>query len=227
MANGLNVVEGYLKTGIIPQSVLSDFQEILANADFKVPPGYKLEIGGESQKRNEAVGQLIASVGIIAVLLITVLVVSFNSFTTTFLILINAIQAAMLGLLSVYLGGFPFGFTVIIGLLGLMGLAINAAIVILSELRATNAGTDQDKIIAAVMNSSRHITSTTITTVGGFMPLILAGGGFWPPFAVSIAGGTALTTILSFYFVPVAYKLLIAKKCKLAFTPKSSEIPAS
>jgi len=218
----VNVVEGYLKTGIIPQSVLSDFQEVLANSDFKLPPGYTLEIGGESQKRNEAVGQLIASVGIIAVLLITVLVVSFNSFTTTFLILINAVQAAMLGLLSVFLGGFPFGFTVIIGLLGLMGLAINAAIVILSELRATQAGSDHDKIIAAVMNSSRHITSTTITTVGGFMPLILAGGGFWPPFAVSIAGGTALTTILSFYFVPVAYKLLTARKCKVSNMPTST-----
>jgi len=223
----VNVVEGYLKTGIIPQSVLSDFQNILANSDFKLPPGYTLEIGGESQKRNEAVGQLIASVGIIAVLLLTVLVVSFNSFTTTFLIIINAIQAAMLGLLSVYLGGFPFGFTVIIGLLGLMGLAINAAIVILSELRATNAGTDQDKIIAAVMTSSRHITSTTITTVGGFMPLILAGGGFWPPFAVSIAGGTALTTILSFYFVPVAFKLMMGRKTKTDMDAKAEIIPAN
>ena len=223
----VNVIEGYLKTDIIPQAVLSDFQDILANSDFKLPPGYSLEIGGESQKRNEAVGQLIASVGIIAVLLITVLVVSFNSFTTTFLILINAIQAAMLGLLSVYLGGYPFGFTVIIGLLGLMGLAINAAIVILSELGATKAGTDSDKIIAAVMTSSRHITSTTITTVGGFMPLILAGGGFWPPFAVAIAGGTALTTILSFYFIPVAYKLLIGKKCRFVTSTKSSAIPVN
>ncbi|WP_281182268.1 hypothetical protein [Vibrio sonorensis] len=58
------------------------------------------------------------------------------------------------------------------------------------------------------MSCTRHITSTTITTIGGFMPLILAGGGFWPPFAVAIAGGTALTTILSFYFVPAAFKLL-------------------
>ena len=133
----------------------------------------------------------------------------------------------MLGLLSVYLGGYPFGFTVIIGLLGLMGLAINAAIVILSELGATKAGTDSDKIIAAVMTSSRHITSTTITTVGGFMPLILAGGGFWPPFAVAIAGGTALTTILSFYFIPVANKLLIGKKCRFVTSTKSSAIPVN
>jgi multidrug efflux pump subunit AcrB len=41
--------------------------------------------------------------------------------------------------------------------------------------------------------------------VGGFLPLILAGGGFWPPFAIAIAGGTVLTTLLSFLFVPAAF----------------------
>jgi hypothetical protein len=40
------------------------------------------------------------------------------------------------------------------------------------------------------------------------MPLILAGGGFWPPFAVAIAGGTLLTTLLSFYFVPSCFLLM-------------------
>jgi hypothetical protein len=46
------------------------------------------------------------------------------------------------------------------------------------------------------MASSGHIVSTTITTVGGFLPLILAGGGFWPPFAMAVAGGVALSTIV-------------------------------
>ena len=179
-------------------------------------------MGGESAKRNEAVGKLLAQVGIILVLLITVLVLSFNSFTTTALILINALQAVMLGLLSVFIGGYPFGFTVIIGLLGLMGLAINAAIVILSELNAMQAKSDKTKITDAVMTCSRHISSTTITTVGGFLPLILAGGGFWPPFAVAIAGGTVLTTLLSFYFVPVAYFLLAKRQNNLRLTSSSS-----
>ena len=204
----VNVIEAYLVTGVLPQTVLNDINATLESAQFVLPHGYRLEIGGESQKRNEAVSKLLGQVGIIAVLLITVLVISFNSFTTTALILINALQAVMLGLLSVFIGGYPFGFTVIIGLLGLMGLAINAAIVILSELGATQAHADQHKIVAAVMTCSRHISSTTITTVGGFLPLILAGGGFWPPFAVAIAGGTVLTTLLSFYFVPVAYLML-------------------
>lgn len=218
----VNVIEAYLITGVLPQTVLNDVSATLAASDFVLPHGYRLEIGGESQKRNEAVSKLLGQVGIIVVLLITVLVISFNSFTTTGLILINALQAVMLGLLSVFIGGYPFGFTVIIGLLGLMGLAINAAIVILSELDASNASTDKTKIVAAVMTCSRHISSTTITTVGGFLPLILAGGGFWPPFAVAIAGGTVLTTLLSFYFVPAAYLLLAERKRGRKVSPSYS-----
>ncbi|MGI9479181.1 MAG: hypothetical protein ACR2PI_20935, partial [Hyphomicrobiaceae bacterium] len=41
-----------------------------------------------------------------------------------------------------------------------------------------------------------------------FLPLILAGGGFWPPFAMAIGGGVLLSTVVSFYFVPPAFALL-------------------
>lgn len=46
------------------------------------------------------------------------------------------------------------------------------------------------------------------------MPLIIAGGGFWPPFAVAIVGGTVLTTLISFYFVPVVYHLMTRNQRK-------------
>ena len=52
------------------------------------------------------------------------------------------------------------------------------------------------------MDSSRHIISTTLTTFGGFLPLILEGSQFWPPFAMAIAGGVLLSTIISFFLVP-------------------------
>ena len=203
----VNVIEGFLEAGVLPQKVLNEIQPQLINAQALLPEGYRIEVGGESQQRDEAVGRLLGKIGIIVVLLISVLVLTFNSFTTTVVILVTAIQSALLGLLSVYIAGYPFGFTVIIALLGLMGLAINAAIVILSELKANGAGKDNHKVVDSVMTCGRHISSTTITTVGGFMPLILAGGGFWPPFAVAIAGGTVLTTILSFFFVPAIYKV--------------------
>ena len=206
----VNVIEGFLGFGVLPGSALQTYKQALDEAGFKLPAGYRLEIGGEASERDRAVGNLMANVGIIVVLLIAVVVLSFNSFRISGLIFATALQAAGLGLLTVWLFGYPFGFTVIIALLGLMGLAINAAIVILAELKAdpNAARGDIHAITQAVQSCTRHISSTTITTIGGFMPLILAGGGFWPPFAVAIAGGTLLTTLLSFYFVPACFLLM-------------------
>jgi len=210
----VNVIEGYIRAGVLPSTVVKRLQLQLEQQQFSLPAGYRLEFGGEAAKRNNAIGNLMASIGVIMTLLITIIVLLFNSFRLGGLILLSAFQSIGLGLLSVYLFNYPFGFTVIIGLLGLMGLAINAAIVIVAELKTNPqamAG-DSDAIIDAVLSCTRHISSTTITTVGGFLPLILAGGGFWPPFAVAIAGGTVLTTLLSFYFVPAAFKLLMRNK---------------
>ena len=58
-----------------------------------------------------------------------------------------------------------------------------------------------------VMDSSRHIVSTTITTFGGFLPLILEGSQFWPPFAMAIAGGVLLSTVVSFFYIPPMFML--------------------
>jgi multidrug efflux pump subunit AcrB len=210
----VNVIEAYIRAGILPQTVLQRFQDNLQAAGFALPAGYRIEFGGESAGRNDAIGNLLANIGVIVTLLVVVVVLSFNSFRLSGIIFAVAAQSAGLGFLSIYLFGYPFGFTVIVGLLGLMGLAINAAIVILAELKADEraAAGDSDAILAGVMNSSRHIASTTITTVGGFMPLMLEGGGFWPPFAVAIAGGTVLTTLLSFYFVPALFRLLAQRR---------------
>lgn len=203
----VNVIEGYIQAGVLPSVVLADVKKNIAAENYQLPAGYKIEIGGESSKRNDAVGKLLASVGIIFTLLITVVVLSFNSFRLGGIIFFSAFQSVGLGLLTVYIFGYPFGFTVIIALLGLMGLAINAAIVIIAELKgdAQAVQGNPNAIIKGVQSCTRHIASTTITTVGGFLPLILAGGGFWPPFAIAIAGGTVLTTLLSFLFVPAAF----------------------
>uniref|UniRef100_UPI0025D009BA efflux RND transporter permease subunit n=1 Tax=Roseobacter sp. TaxID=1907202 RepID=UPI0025D009BA len=106
--------------------------------------------------------------------------------------------------------GYPFGINAIIGLIGSVGVSINAALIIMTALQEDHAAGRGEPMamVAVVMASSRHIVSTTVTTVGGFLPLILAGGGFWPPFAMAVAGGVTLSTIVSFWFTPAAFRLI-------------------
>ncbi len=69
-----------------------------------------------------------------------------------------------------------------------------------------------------VIRSTRHVFSTTVTTIAGFLPFILAGGGFWPPLAIAIAGGVAGATILALYFVPAVYVLMNRRRAAVTVT---------
>lgn len=208
----VNTVQGFIKPNVLPEVAFKQLNEKLSAAAFEVPPGYAIDFGGESEERNEAVGKLLAQAGILGVLMILAIVLTFNSFRLGAITFASAVQAAGLGLLSIFLFGYPLGFVVIVGLMGLVGLAINASIVILSELKndpAAMAG-DEEAIVHGVMATGRHIVSTTLTTVGGFLPLILSPSPFWPPFAVAIAGGAFLTMLVSFYFAPAAFRRYIS-----------------
>jgi multidrug efflux pump subunit AcrB len=210
----VNTVGGYVEDGLLPSTVVLRIKENMHQQNFTVPQGYRIEDGGEGEKRSQSLSGLMAFVGVLLVMMVVVVVLLFNSFRLSGIIFLVAVQASGLAMFSVYLFDFPFGFTSIIGLLGVIGLAINAAIVILAELQTDPAAVAGDElaIINGVKRCARHISSTTITTVGGFLPLILSGGGFWPPFAITIAGGTLLTTVISFFFVPVVFSLFAKRR---------------
>ena len=157
---------------------------------------------------------MLSVAGLIAALTLATIVLTFNSFRFALIGGIVVILSVGLSALALAVFGYPFGIMAVIGLIGSIGVSINAAIIIITalqkEIRAM-AG-DRGAIRDVVMAQSRHIVSTTVTTFGGFLPLILAGGGFWPPFAMAIAGGVLLSTIVSFYFVPPAFAILVSRQ---------------
>ena len=67
---------------------------------------------------------------------------------------------------------------------------------------------DRRAIREVVVRSSRHVFATTSTTIAGFLPLIIEGGGFWPPLAITIAGGVVGATLLALVFVPSSYLIV-------------------
>ena len=210
----INEVQAYLVAGVLPDTVMSEFQRMEAEDPIRLPLGYRIEIGGEAAERDDAVGSLMSSVGILFVMMIATLVMSFGSFRMAGMILCVAGLSLGLGFFALWLFEFPFGFMAIIGSMGLMGVAINDAIVVLAAIRAdeqASAG-DKESIRRVVMQSTRHVIATTLTTMAGFAPLVLGGGGFWPPMAIAIAGGVFGATILALYFIPSLY-LLLKPKC--------------
>lgn len=210
----VNTVQGFTLRAVLPEEALKEVQADLDASGFELPSGYRLELGGDSDARSNTLGNLLASIGMIVTLTIATIVMTFNSVRLAGVALLVSVLSAGLSLLALAIFQFPFGINAIIGVIGSIGVSINAAIIIMTALQSDEASAagEPDAMAQVIMNSSRHIVSTTITTVGGFLPLILAGGGFWPPFAMAIAGGVALSTIVSFYFTPAAFKLVYARK---------------
>ena len=206
----VNTIQGFLAAGVLPAEVLSQFQAKLTNNNFDLPSGYSYEFGGESEERSDAIGGLVSTVGVIIVVMVAVLVLSLGSFQLAAVIGIVAISSFGLGIFSIWLFGYPFGFNPIIGTVGLIGVAVNDSIVVLSAISNHSvAKTGNAKAIQeVVMHSTRHVLTTTLTTASGFVPLLLSGGEFWPPLAVAIAGGVVGATLLALYFIPATYYLL-------------------
>ncbi len=210
----INTVHGYLTAGALPNTVLTRFQARLEQNNFTLPSGYRLEYGGEADARGNAIANLLSTVGVLMLLMVATLVLSFNSFGLAGLIASVAICSIGLAALALWMFNSLFGFTAILGTLGLVGLAINDSIVVLAALRDDplarqgNARATQ----AVVLKATRHVIATTLTTIVGFIPLLLDETGFWPPLAIAIAGGLGGATILALYYIPSAHLLLARRK---------------
>ncbi len=221
----MNFVQAYPQPDILPEELLRTALASIADANITLPEGYRLEIGGESDERDATVNGLLASLALIVALSLGALVLTFRSFRLTLGTVIVAGLSAGLSLLSVALMGFPLGINALIGVIGSIGVSVNATIIIFTALQGNlrAAAGDLDAILAEVMAGARHIFSTTLTTFGGFLPLLFSGGLFWPPFAAAVAGGVLLSGTLAFLFAPAYFRLAYCRSGLVLRLPSPAE----
>lgn len=205
-----NVISAYVVADALPPDVTQATLTALTEAGWAPPPGYRLEVGGDSEESSKATGNLATFAPVLGLLMLTSLILAFRSVVIAGIIGLVAITSVGFGLLALRISGYAFGFNPILGIAGLVGLAINDSIVVLAAIRedAKARAGDPVAITRAALGCGRHVLATTFTTIGGFLPLLLSGGAFWPPLAVVIAGGVAGATLLALVLVPSAYALV-------------------
>lgn len=214
----VNTVQVFITAGVLPAKVLADFQQRLTASGFKLPPGYSFDFGGEAEGRNTATASLVSTVGVLGMLMVATLVLTFGSFALAGLIALVAILSVGLGLGSLWLFGYPFGFTAMLGTIGLIGIAVNESTVTLAALQEDPLARKGDALAAreVVVHATRHMVATTVTDMAGFVPLLFDKTGFWPPLAIVVAGGLGGTTLLTLYFLPPAYLLIRRSRPKIS-----------
>ena len=204
-----NNISGYLIPDAKAVSVSQAIQQRIEQ-QITFPDGYILKMAGDSEASAEATTGLVTFAPVLVTLMAATLILAFRSVAMAALVAMVGLMSIGLGMLSLKIGGYPLGFNPLIGSIGLAGVAINDTIVILSAILANEKAKlgDTQAIIAETYGCGRHLIATTLTTIGGFIPLLIfSGGSFWPPLAVVIVGGIGFTLIfLALFFTPLAYK---------------------
>ena len=205
----VNIVQGFITAGVLPSVVQQGFEAKLAEADFALPPGYRYEFGGEQAEQSEAQGNLAAFVPILLLVMVIALVLSLGSFRQASIVGVVGIASVGMALFSLKVFGSVLGFMAIVGSMGLVGIAINDTVIVLSALNdnVESSMGNRHAIVEVVIKATRHVITTTITTIAGFVPLLMSGGPFWRPLAIAIAGGISGASMMALYFVPAAYAL--------------------
>ena len=213
----VNNIYGYIEQDKLAIDIMDAIQEKLKHEGFQLPTKYRLEVSGDSEEQERAVGQLLNYLPVLLTIMIATIILSFKNLALSAVIGLVAIQSIGFGMLSLWLGGFNIGFNPLIGIAGLIGVAINGTIVVLAALQADSKAMsgDLEQIVNVTIDSGRHIISTTFTTTGGFLPLLLSGGEFWPPLAIVIAGGVGFSIFLSLIFTPTAFAFIRGETKKL------------
>ena len=186
-------------------------QAIVSRLDsLDLPRGYRTFIGGELEAQEDSFASLLpALIGAILGIL-AVLVLQFGSFRQAMIILV-AIPLSVIGAIPALLAaGYTFSFTAFIGFTSLVGIVVNNSTILVDY---ANQLMEQGKSVhAAVLEASETrfapIVLTTLTTIGGLLPLTLTLSGLWTPLGLVIIGGLLGSTFLTLLVVPALYCLL-------------------
>ena len=198
-----NVRTGY-NTDRVTRQVLRQLRRL------SLPAGYRIAPAGEIESRQDSFGDMGGAIIVATFAILAILVLEFRTFRST-LIVASVIPLGMAGgVLALLLAGQTLSFAATIGFVALIGIEIKTSILLVdltNRLRADGMGLD-----AAIRKAGEvrflPIVLTSLTAIGGLLPIALQGSGLYAPLAWVIIGGLVSSTVLARIVTPVMYSLL-------------------
>jgi multidrug efflux pump subunit AcrB len=204
-------VSAFAVNGRLSSEVLMPLKEKIEAYGRSMPPGYKLEIGGEYEKQVEGFGELAVVMLISVVMIFLALVIQFKHAIKPFLVF-AAIPFGMVGALAgLWVMGSPFGFTGFLGIASLVGVIVSHVIVLfdfIEEKHAEGEPLEQALLDAGIMRL-RPVLITVGATVIALFPLAAHGGPLWEPLCYAQIGGLTVATFVTLLLVPVLYAIFV------------------
>ncbi|MBN2350781.1 MAG: efflux RND transporter permease subunit [Bacteroidales bacterium] len=201
-----------IKKGYNLDDVLQPIAEHLNIYNF--PSGYSYEIAGELENRQESYGGMTNAIIIAIIAIFAVLVLQFKSFSQPWIIFVSVPLAFIGSVWAWLITKNSFSFTAFVGLISLVGIVVNNSIILVDYTNKLIASGNKKTQALQIAGETRFtpIILTSLTTIGGLLPLTLGGGTLWAPMGWGIIGGLITSTALTLFIVPVLYHLLTPEK---------------
>ena len=214
--NHLNKARTVSVTAFVAPNFLADnlISKILSDINkIRLPVGYEFTLGGEYESRQESFSGFDTIILITVFLFIAVLVLLFKTFKSTVIVL-SVIPLGMVGALSaLWITGNSLSFVAIVGLIALAGIEVKNSILLVdftNQLRAEGKSLDE-AIREAGEVRFLPIVLTSLTAIGGLIPIAISTNPLISPLAIVLIGGLISSTLLSRIVTPTVYKLLPPK----------------
>ncbi len=199
-----NVLPGYLTDNVTKQVI-----DKLEKMDL--PEDYRYEPFGEYASRQETFGNMNTAIIITFFVILLILILEFHTIKGA-LIVASSIPLGIIGsILLLLITGYSFSFTAFVGMISLIGIEVKNSIILVDY---ANQLRDKGKSIDEAIQTAGQIRFipiilTTLTAIGGLMPLAVQGSEFFSPLAITIIGGLISSTIFTRVVTPVLYKLVL------------------
>ncbi|MFZ2445157.1 MAG: efflux RND transporter permease subunit [Syntrophobacteraceae bacterium] len=175
-----------------------------------LPPGYRIEYGGDKQNTDETMPEMLAALSISLVAIFLTLLLQFRQVSETLMVMSSiplALPGAVLGLIITHN---PFGFTAFMGLIALCGIVVRNAIILIdyTNEKMREGHSLEQAAMEAGERRLRPIFLTTMAAAAGVLPMILSKSSLWSPLASVLAVGLVWSMFITLLVVPVLFVIV-------------------
>src|SRR5262249_29184553 len=197
--------------GVLPSEVMKGARTRLEAFASALPPGYKMEIGGEEEEQVKGFKNLAVVLLISIIAIFLALVFQFKHAIKP-LIVFAAIPFGMVGALAaLWVMGSPFGFMAFLGCVSLVGVIVSHVIVLFDFIEEAHERGEslREALLNAGIMRLRPVMITVGATVFALFPLASHGGPLWEPMCYAQIGGLSVATFVTLLLVPVIYAIFV------------------
>jgi multidrug efflux pump len=201
----LMTVRAGVADGVQGPDVAARLDKALAPVRASLPPGYRIEVGGDQEESAKSQASIFKMMPLMAFLMILFLMLQLQSFSKLALVLLTA-PLGLIGVsLFLLLFNQPFGFVSLLGVIALAGMIMRNSVILVDQIdQDIEAGhSNWDAVIDATVRRARPILLTAGTAIFAMIPL--SRSVFWGPMAVALMGGLLVATALTLLFLPALY----------------------